>query len=56
MTEASHQMTSNPLPPAVHKPGSVGQGTNVDVAIMDEQGNLLADRHARAKSWCAAPT
>jgi acyl-CoA synthetase (AMP-forming)/AMP-acid ligase II len=41
MTEAAHQMTSNPLPPAVHKPGSVGQGTNVDVAIMDETGNLL---------------
>jgi acyl-CoA synthetase (AMP-forming)/AMP-acid ligase II len=41
MTEASHQMTSNPLPPAVHKPGSVGCGTNVDVAIMDEAGNLL---------------
>lgn len=41
MTEAAHQMTSNPLPPAVHKPGSVGQGTNVAVAIMDEAGNLL---------------
>jgi acyl-CoA synthetase (AMP-forming)/AMP-acid ligase II len=41
MTEASHQMTSNPLPPAVHKPGSVGQGANVDVAVMDEAGNLL---------------
>src|SRR5262245_48083962 len=25
MTEASHQMTSNPLPPAARKPGSVGQ-------------------------------
>lgn len=41
MTEASHQMTSNPLPPAVHKPGSVGQGTNVGVALMDEAGALL---------------
>jgi acyl-CoA synthetase (AMP-forming)/AMP-acid ligase II len=41
MTEASHQMTSNPLPPEVHKPGSVGRGTNVDVAIMDEAGTLL---------------
>jgi acyl-CoA synthetase (AMP-forming)/AMP-acid ligase II len=41
MTEAAHQMTSNPLPPAAHKPGSVGRGTNVDVAIMDEVGNLL---------------
>lgn len=42
MTEASHQMTSNPLPPAVHKAGSVGPGANVDIAIMDEAGNLLA--------------
>ena len=41
MTEAAHQMTSNPLPPAAHKPGSVGRGTNVDVAIMDESGKLL---------------
>jgi acyl-CoA synthetase (AMP-forming)/AMP-acid ligase II len=41
MTEASHQMTSNPLPPGVRKPGSVGCGTNVAVAIMDEAGNLL---------------
>jgi acyl-CoA synthetase (AMP-forming)/AMP-acid ligase II len=41
MTEASHQMTSNPLPPQPHKPGSVGRGTNVDVAIMDEAGTLL---------------
>src|SRR5437764_4551433 len=41
MTEAAHQMASNPLPPAVHKPGSVGTGTNVGVAVMDEAGNLL---------------
>ncbi len=41
MTEASHQMTSNPLPPGARRPGSVGRGTNVDVAIMDEAGNLL---------------
>jgi oxalate---CoA ligase len=41
MTEASHQMTSNPLPPGARKPGTVGRGTNVDVGIMDEAGNLL---------------
>ncbi|MCI0463039.1 MAG: acyl--CoA ligase [Gemmataceae bacterium] len=41
MTEAAHQMTSNPLPPAARKPGAVGRGTNVDVAIMDESGTLL---------------
>ncbi|MFQ3661443.1 MAG: acyl--CoA ligase [Chloroflexaceae bacterium] len=42
MTEASHQMTSNPLPPAQRKAGSVGIGFGVDVGIMDETGRLLA--------------
>ncbi len=41
MTEASHQMCANPLPPKPHKPGSVGPGANVGVAIMDEAGTLL---------------
>ncbi|MSQ47007.1 MAG: AMP-dependent synthetase [Deltaproteobacteria bacterium] len=41
MTEAAHQMASNPLPPAQRKPGSVGQGTGVQVAIMDDAGALL---------------
>lgn len=45
MTEASHQMTSNPLPPAPHKPGSVGYGFGVDVGIMDEAGVLLPQGH-----------
>jgi len=42
MTEAAHQMTSNPLPPAGRRPGSVGPGTSVDVAILDQAGNMLA--------------
>lgn len=42
MTEASHQMSSNPLPPAARKPGSVGPGTGVKIGIMDDLGNLLA--------------
>ncbi|MGD1071542.1 MAG: acyl--CoA ligase [Bryobacteraceae bacterium] len=42
MTEASHQMASNPQPPAARKPGSVGPGTGVKVGIMDDAGNLLA--------------
>ena len=41
MTEAAHQMTSNPLPPGVRKPGTVGVGQGVEVAIMDESGTLL---------------
>jgi acyl-CoA synthetase (AMP-forming)/AMP-acid ligase II len=41
MTEASHQMASNPLPPRPRRPGTVGQGTGVEVGIMDEVGALL---------------
>jgi acyl-CoA synthetase (AMP-forming)/AMP-acid ligase II len=41
MTEASHQMSSNPLPPGERRAGSVGKGTGVQVAIMDDEGNLL---------------
>ena len=41
MTEASHQMASNPLPPGERRAGSVGKGTGVQVAIMDDEGNLL---------------
>lgn len=41
MTEAAHQMASNPLPPEERKPGSVGCGTNVEIAILDEAGNQL---------------
>src|SRR5262249_2921854 len=41
MTEAAHQMASNPLPPEPRRPGSVGRGTGVQVAIMDDTGTLL---------------
>lgn len=41
MTEAAHQMTSNPLPPGKRKPGSVGVGQGVEVRILDNQGLQL---------------
>jgi acyl-CoA synthetase (AMP-forming)/AMP-acid ligase II len=41
MTEATHQMTSNPLPPLARKPGTVGIAAGPDVAIMDNDGNIL---------------
>jgi acyl-CoA synthetase (AMP-forming)/AMP-acid ligase II len=41
MTEAAHQMASNPLPPASRLPGSVGRGTDVRISIMDESGKHL---------------
>ncbi|MFL5281635.1 MAG: acyl--CoA ligase [Rhodopila sp.] len=42
MTEASHQMASNPLPPRPRYPGCVGVASGPEVAIMDQDGNLLA--------------
>jgi oxalate---CoA ligase len=41
MTEAAHQMASNPLPPIERKPGSVGPGTDVRISIMDKDGRHL---------------
>jgi acyl-CoA synthetase (AMP-forming)/AMP-acid ligase II len=40
MTEAAHQMASNPLPPRERKPGSVGVAAGPEVAIMAEDGTL----------------
>ncbi|MFQ5631182.1 MAG: acyl--CoA ligase [bacterium] len=41
MTEAAHQMASNPLPPQKRKPGTVGIAAGPEVSIMDEDGKLL---------------
>ncbi len=41
MTEASHQMASNPLPPRARKPGSVGLAAGPEVAILDEEWREL---------------
>ena len=38
MTEASHQMTSNPLPPGPRKPGTVGLAAGPDVRVVTERG------------------
>jgi acyl-CoA synthetase (AMP-forming)/AMP-acid ligase II len=40
MTEASHQMTSNQLPPGLRKPGSVGAAAGPQVAVMGGNGAL----------------
>jgi len=42
MTEATHQMASNPLPPRARKPGSVGIAAGPEMAIMGADGSLLA--------------
>jgi oxalate---CoA ligase len=42
MTEAAHQMASNQLPPGLRKPGSVGVAAGPEIAIMDDEGHLMA--------------
>ena len=41
MTEAAHQMASNPLPPGERKPGSVGLAAGPQVRVADEHGNTV---------------
>ena len=42
MTEAAHQMASNPLPPQSRKPGSVGQAAGPEVCILTADGEAVA--------------
>jgi acyl-CoA synthetase (AMP-forming)/AMP-acid ligase II len=41
MTEASHQISSNPLPPGIRKPGSVGLPTGTEIAIIDNENSFI---------------
>ncbi len=41
MTEATHQMTSNPLPPKLQKPGFVGIPAGPKVCIMNDNNEIL---------------
>lgn len=43
MTEASHQMASNPLPPAARIAGSVGIATGTEIGVIDRERNLLPE-------------
>ena len=38
MTEAAHQMASNPLPPDLRVPGSVGRAAGPEIAVVDQEG------------------
>ena len=42
MTEAAHQMASNPMPPLKRMPGSVGLPAGPEVSIMDVKDNILS--------------
>ncbi len=44
MTEAAHQIASNPLPHGRRKPGTVGLAAGPEVAVMDTSGALLPRR------------
>ncbi|KAI9893327.1 MAG: hypothetical protein M1814_000457 [Vezdaea aestivalis] len=44
MTEAAHQMTSNPLPPGKRQPGCVGVGQGVEVRILNDSGKEVGRR------------
>ena len=41
MTEAAHQMASNPLPPSPRKAGSVGVATGIGLQVVDDRGKPL---------------
>ena len=41
MTEATHQMCANPLPPGVSKPRSVGVPTGIELAVIDGRNRPL---------------
>ena len=41
MTEAAHQMASNPLPPKPHYAGSVGLAAGPEIAVVDHDGEPL---------------
>ena len=43
MTEAAHQMASNPLPPGVRKPGSVGPASGPAIAVLAADGEPVSD-------------
>jgi acyl-CoA synthetase (AMP-forming)/AMP-acid ligase II len=41
MTEAAHQMASNPLPPAARKPGTVGPSGGPEIRVVDTSGKTV---------------
>jgi len=41
MTEASHQMAAQPIPPGLRKLGAVGRPTGIEMAILDASGGSL---------------
>lgn len=55
MTEAAHQMCSNPIEPGAQRPGSVGVAAGPKVAIADEAENRLLDAGATGEVVISGP-
>jgi acyl-CoA synthetase (AMP-forming)/AMP-acid ligase II len=55
MTEATHQMCSNPLPPAAQKPGAVGKPAGPEVRIAAETENHLLAADATGEIVISGP-
>lgn len=55
MTEATHQMCCNPLPPRAQKPGSVGVAAGPEVRIADETADALLGDGATGEVVISGP-
>lgn len=55
MTEAAHQMTSNALPPAARKAGSVGRPNGLEVAVLEPAGSGLLATGQRGEVGVRGP-
>ncbi len=55
MTEAAHQMCSNPLPPQAQKPGAVGVAAGPEVRIAHEDDPILLDNAAVGEVVISGP-
>ncbi len=55
MTEATHQMCCNPLPPKIQKPGSVGVPAGPEVRIAHEADNVLLPAGATGEVVISGP-
>jgi acyl-CoA synthetase (AMP-forming)/AMP-acid ligase II len=43
MTEAAHQIASNPLPPQARKTGTVGRSAGAEIRILDRNGDVSVE-------------
>lgn len=52
MTEGGSQLTSNPVPPEVRKPGSVGLPCGLEMRIVDDAGNTCRTGEVGEVQFC----